>query len=141
MVAYDFLKLCMLYSRWKAWYQLGRRMDSPQSWFGHCGKDKDLLPLLRIKPKFLNFLAHSLVTIQLSYPNLRFVCIIEGYCFEGGFHSSPIMHILANQVCKCVVEISDLISQSTSTKIVLVKEMRNKIATWKLGQMYVISVF
>jgi hypothetical protein len=37
---------------YRARYQLDRRMDSPQSWFGHCREDNNLLPLLEIEPQF-----------------------------------------------------------------------------------------
>jgi len=44
-------------------YPLNRMLGVPQSWSGHFGEEKHLLPLPQIKPRFLCHPAHNLVTI------------------------------------------------------------------------------
>jgi hypothetical protein len=45
-----------------AWYQLERRLGGPQSWTGHRGQRKNLLPLPGIKPWLLSPLSDTILT-------------------------------------------------------------------------------
>jgi hypothetical protein len=63
---------CLLYTRGKSsWYQLSRRLAGPLNQSGCFGEKKNILPLQRIKPQFLSFVACSLVTIPTAVPQLQ----------------------------------------------------------------------
>lgn len=46
------------------WYPLNKRLGGPQSQPGCLGEEKNLLPLLEIKPLFISNTVQSLVSIQ-----------------------------------------------------------------------------
>jgi len=64
----------LIYPRVKSpWYSSDRRLGGLQGLSGHFREEKNILPLLGIKPCFLHHTAHCLVTIQtMLYQLLQF---------------------------------------------------------------------
>jgi hypothetical protein len=56
-------------------YLLDMRLGGPQRRSGRCEENKNILPLLKMEPRFLGLPVHSLVAILTSH----FSCLIENF--------------------------------------------------------------
>jgi hypothetical protein len=83
------LTLLLLYSWGKnPQYPLNRKLGGPQTWSGHFGEEKSLLPLLGIEPWIVQ--AHSLVIILTTLSRYHADtknCFVELNCLNMSYKS------------------------------------------------------
>ena len=65
------------------WYPINMRLGGPQSWSQYFEQEKNLLTLLGMEPQFLDFPAHSLVTVPTEVilgPTNSIFCPFVHFC-------------------------------------------------------------